>query len=226
MTYDDIFTAFYTQYRAEADIPASTDDEYTIGMRLANEAITRWANYDNTFWKELFTTTVSADEAATIVTGTTQYDAPDNFKAAGGSIRILDANNKVVQHYPLLNPEDVQFKGDNSTYAFFSGDPINGYALTLNPAPPSSLNGLTINYDYYKTPTLFETGTDVTEMSNPYFIVHRMLANRFRASRNPYYEDALRDAEDALRIMQMENNSGSWSNPWRVPDRSGTRWGD
>jgi hypothetical protein len=52
-----------------------------------------------------------------------------------------------------------------------------------------------------------------------------MLAQRFRVSRNPYYSSALRDAEDALRIMQMDNNSGNWADPWSVPDRSGSVWG-
>ena len=62
-------------------------------------------------------------------------------------------------------------------------------------------------------------------MPNPYFIVHRMLAQQFRASRNPYYSSALRDAEDALKIMQIDNNSGSWANPWSQADNSGTVFG-
>ena len=41
MTFDDVFNAFYRLYRAEAEVPASTDDEYTIAMELANEAIRR-----------------------------------------------------------------------------------------------------------------------------------------------------------------------------------------
>jgi hypothetical protein len=62
-------------------------------------------------------------------------------------------------------------------------------------------------------------------MSNPYFIVHRMLANRYRVSRNPFYTDALRDAENALGKMKMANDSGNWADPWSVQDRSGTNWG-
>ena len=68
-TYSDIFTAYYTLYRSEATVPASTDDEYTIGLRFANEAISRWANYDSTYWKELFTT---AQQIRSIFTATMQ----------------------------------------------------------------------------------------------------------------------------------------------------------
>lgn len=225
MNFDDIFTAYYTQYRAEATIPSSTDDEYTIGMRLANEAVSRWENFDNTYWKELFTTLLQSGETTPIVTNQVQYDAPEDFKEAGGSIRVLDSSGNIIQRYPIVDPQDTQFRGIRNNYSYFTGSPVEGYVLNINPAPPSLLNGFNIDYDYYKIATLFTTSTDITNMSNPYFIVHRMLANRFRASRNPYYTDALRDAEDALRIMQMENNSGTWSNPWALADRSGSQWG-
>lgn len=225
MDFDEIFTAYYTLYRAESTVPTSTDDEYTIALRLANEALKRWASYDNTFWQALFTTAVESGEVGNIVTGTTTYDAPEDFKEAGGNVRVLNSSNRVIQTYPILLPHEAQFKGDNATYAYFSGSPTEGYVLNINPAPTSSLNGNAIEFDYYKTPTEYTTGSDVSEIPNPYFIVHRMLANRFRASRNPYYEDALRDAEEALKIMKMENDSGNWAHPWKVSDFSGTSWG-
>lgn len=225
MDFDDIFTAYYSLYRGTATIPSSTESEYTIGMRLANEAIKRWASYDATMWHELFTTLSLAGEGVTVTTGTTQYDAPDDFQTAGGHIKLLNSDNTVFQTYPILEPQEVQFKSTEGTYAYFTGSPAENYVLNLNPTPTSTQNGKTIDYVYYKTPTLFESGSDITEMSDPYFIVHRMLANRFRASRNPYYEDALRDAENALGMMKMRNDSGTWANPYSVADRSGTIFG-
>lgn len=224
MTFDEILTAYWTLYRADADIPTSTDEEYSIALRLANEAVNHWATYDDTKWKELFTT-LQDSEGGTITTNTTQYDAPEDFVEAGGSVRVLDANNNIVQHYPLVDPQEAQFKDEDATYAYFSGSPAEGYVLNLNPAPTSKLNGLRYDYDYYKAPAEFATGTDVTDMADPYFVVHRMLANRFRASRNPYFNGALRDAENCLAKMKMANDSGSWSNPWTLKDRSGTSWG-
>lgn len=227
MTYSEIFAAYYSQYRAEATIPVAADDEFIIGMRLANEAVNRWANYDNTYWKELFTTaqTTSTGGVVTVTTGVKTYAAPTAFREAGGFVKILNSSGTTVRSYPILDPQDAQFRSDTATYAYFTGSPGSGFTLRLNPAPDASVNGLRIDYVYYKLPTIFAAGTDVSEMSQPYFIVHRMLANRFRASRNPYYQDAVADAEDILKTMQMDNNSGSWANPFSVQDRSGAQFG-
>lgn len=225
MTYDEIFTAYYVLYRGTATIPGSTDPEYLIGLELANEAVRRWSNYDNTLWRELFTTPNLSDDTTTVASGVADYDAPDDFNTAGGHVRLLDSDGKVVQTYPILEPQDVQFKSEMATYAYFSGSPAEGYVLHLNPMPAAAQDGKTIDYVYYKNPVLFTAGGDITDMSDPYFIVHRMLANRYRNSRNPFYNDALRDAENALGVMKMRNDSGNWANPWSVQDRSGSIFG-
>lgn len=225
MNFNDIFEEYYNLYRLEAETPATTDDEYTVALRLANAAVKRWARYDNTYWKELFTTPALEQEPITVVSGTADYEVPDNFKEAGGLIRILDADGTIVRRYKLLSPEQVQFKGQFVNYAYFTGNPADGYILHINEAPDDSLDGDTIEFDYYKTPSLFSRGTDVSEMSEPDFIVNHMLANRFRGSRNPYYGSAKTDAEDILRTMQLTNNSGTWANPWSLVDNSGTEWG-
>lgn len=226
MTFDQIFEAYYNLYRAEADTPTSSDNEYTIALRLANEALNRWANYDATYWKELFSTNQRDGTGVQVITtGTTAYAAPTNMREAGGYVRVNASNGTAQTYFPILNPEEVQFRSDTADYAYFTGDPNNGFVLNLNRAPASNLNGLDIDYVYYKKPTEYTTGASKSEIPNPYFVVHRMLAQRFRVSRNPYYSSALRDAEEALKIMKMDNDSGTWANPWKLADNSATVWG-
>jgi len=290
--FDEIFQQYYTLYRADSDVPSSTDDEYTIGMRMANEAVNYWANYDATYWRELFDTNqTDGSGTQTISTSTTIYSAPTNFREAGGFVKVKDSSGNTVQSYPIIEPQEVQFKDNNSTYCYFTSSPnyysagtasqstttitgsgttwtatmvgmefvfatgesatitafgsttsltvsvsqtvasttynivSRGYKLHINPAPTSALNGLDIDYVYYKNPTNFTTGASTTEMANPYFIVHRMLAMQFRAARNPYYSSALKDSENTIRLMQLDNNSGNWANPPTIPDNSGSVWG-
>lgn len=227
MTFDQIFTAYYSQFRADSDIPTSTDDEYTVGLRLANEAINRWQNYDGTYWKELFTTAQTEDTGGvvTITSGTKTYAAPTAFREAGGFVKVVDSDGNTQQSYTIIDPHEAQFKSDQANYAYFTKAVSGAFTLHLNPAPPTALNGMDIDYVYYKNPTEFTTGTDTTEMADPYFVVHRMLASQFRAARNPYYTSAKSDAENALKQMQLDNNSGTWSSPWSMPDNSGSSWG-
>lgn len=225
MDFEEIFQAYYTLFRADSDVPVEGDDEFTVGLRMANEAISRWAHYDGTYWKELYDTNQNNGTGTqTITSGTTTYTAPDDFQEAGGFVKILDGTTEMAR-YPIIEPSEVQFQSASTKYCYFTGNQSDGYVLNLNPAPGAELDGLDLDYVYYKKPTYIESKTDVPQMTNPYFIVHRMLAQQFRASRNPYYTSALRDAEDALRIMQIDNNSGSWANPWSQADNSGTTFG-
>lgn len=227
MDFDSIFKAYYTQYRNESPVPSSSDEEYLVAIELANEAIKEWAAYDGTYWKELWTThQTDGTGDQTIVTGTRTYAVSTNFREAGGFIRLEDTGT-TKRRVPIVDPQEAQFKGDESHYAYFTGDPNNGFTLHINPAPDADINGYDIEFDFYKKPTMFVSGgAETTEVGNPYFVVHRMLANRFRASRNwSGYQTAKRDADNALRIMQADNNSGSWANPWKLADRSGSTFG-
>jgi hypothetical protein len=227
MDQDELFKAYYYQYRVESDTPNKEDDEYVIFTGLANEAINRWANYDNTFWKELWNTLqISGDGDSKLGTGNTEYATPDDMRIAGGKIRVYDDTGTTLQRINIIEPQDVQFQSDLASYAYFIGDPNNGFTLNINPEPVDSQDGLNLNYIYYKKPTLLTKPTSISEMTQPYFIVHRSLANRFRGSRNPYYQSAKSDAEDVLQTMKMENNSGNWNDPWELADNSTGRFGD
>lgn len=225
MDFDTLFQQYYNLYRAEATTPADTDDEYTIALRFANDGIRRWANYDNTMWKELFTNTALNGTGGTLTTtaGTASYAVPTALVEIGGFVRLKDSNGDIVKRIPIVDPQEIQFLSESTNAAWLYGDPGNGKTLKFNVAPTES--NLTIEYDYYKTPSLITTGTDIPEMGNTDYLVDHMLASRYRASRNPYYGTAKRDAEGKLAQMKMVNDSGSWANPWSIPDRSGSIWG-
>lgn len=224
MDLDDIFTAYWVAYRGESEIPDSSDPEYTVALHLFNEGINHWETYDGTVWKELYAH-FKDEEGTTVTTGETDYDAPGNYKKAQGDVKILDSNDKTLQRYPVIDIREVQFKADGATYAYFSGNRANGYVLHLSPAPSSALSGMRIDYPYTKRATELANGSDVPEMSDPYFLVHRALASRFRATRNPYTDDAKQDAENSLGKMKIDNDGGSAGDPPSQKDHSGSSWG-
>lgn len=229
--YDSIFETYYRLFRGEATVPGSTDDEYVMGLSFANRALGRWANFDNTMWKELWTTLqdstqVSPALVTTITAGDGTYTAPTDFVESGSYVEVKNSDGNLVQRYQVLDPEQVKFRSTNDTFAYFTGNPTTGFTLKLNPLPDSSLDGMDIDYAYYKKPSYYSTGTSTSEIPNPLFIVHDMLATRFQIERNyGGYQIAKRDAEEFLKNMQQANNSGTWNNPWTVQDNSGSAFG-
>lgn len=226
MDFDTLFETYYTLYRTEADVPESTEDEYTVAMRLFNEAVNRWEHYENTKWQALYTSLSLEDEPTTLASGQTDYDVPDNFREPGGHIMFYDADGTYRFRYPIVEPAEVQFQNESAHYCYFTGNPSDGFTLHINPQPDSSMDGWTINYVYYKTATRFTTGTDISEMGDAFFCVHRALANRFRGSRNPFVNDAKNDAEDILKTMLLNNIAGTEANPISLKDHSGSMFGD
>lgn len=227
MTFTNIFTAYYQMFRGEAQVPASTDDEYVLALTLANRALNRWANYDGVYWRELWTTNQTDGTGdQVIVTGQTDYAAPTNMREAGGLIQIKDSDGNIRTTYPIIEVNEIQFKAQNASYAYFTGNPSGGFTLHLNTAPEASIDGMDIEYAYYKKPTEYVAGSSVSEVSNPYFVIHNMLADRFQIERNyGSYQIAKRDAEEFLKNMKQDNDSGTWANPFSLPDNSGSAWG-
>ena len=127
MTWDEIFTAYYSQFRADSDVPSSTDAEYTVGLRMANEAIKYWENYDGTLWNELFdTNNGDGTGAQTIVSGQDKYTAPTNFKKAGGFVRVYDTDGNMRAHFPIVDAQDAQFYTDTKSYRTLRRMTVNG----------------------------------------------------------------------------------------------------
>lgn len=239
MTFSTLFAHYYTLYRAEGTPPATTDDEWTIAIRLYNNALLRMAAMDDTKWNFLYatlqgSTQVSPALVRTVTTATTTYTAPTDMAEPGGLYSFTDSSGARTT-YPIIQPHEVQTMNPNSHFGYFTGDQESGFTLHINPTPTTSEVGQSIDYIYYKKPTLLiastddgtvETGSSTIAGGDPAFYYNHMLAQRYRADESySNYQTALRDAEEALKGMKLKNNSGSYYNSWGVQD-SGYGFGD
>lgn len=229
LTESDLQDAIHTLYENDPDTPASTDDDYLIRRRLMNVMVNRWENNMGTLWNELWTNTsvVSIGATLTIVTNTTTYAAPTSFLFPGGFVKVLNSDGTVHKIYPVIKPEQAQSMSSADEYCYFRGDTNSGYTLVMNPAPNSDLNGKTLNYDYYKRATAF-TGTTVTpEMSDPYYIVHGVVAELHKADNNlSLYDSSLAEAEDRLKQMVMRNAMFGHYQDFGLEDQQSVNRGD
>lgn len=229
MTFSDIFAEYYTLYRGDSEVPDTDDPEWTTALRLANNAIRRWQNVDAVYWNELWTSRVLSGTGADSTVGLDDvtYAGPTNMLFPGGYVRITHPTSGAFDDIQLIEPNDVQSQSSLSSYSYWTGGAQGGWTLRLGANDVTSDHASwTIDYPYYKTPTLMTAAGSTPEMSEPAFMVHDMLANRFRASRNwPAYQSARRDADLILANMITRNTAGTWDAPFDMQDKSGGVFG-
>ena len=226
-------------YRGEAIPPATTDDEWPISIRNYNDGLYRLMAADDTKWNWLFknlsdSTQVSPVLVKTLSAGVTTYAAPQDMYEPGGQYTITDTSGNST-NYSVIQPYEAQAMDDNAYYGFFTGNRMAGFTFNINPIPSTSDAGSTIDYTYYRKPTLLiastddgtvEDGTSIVEGFDPSYMYNHMLAQRLKVDENwSSYQVAMRDAEEALKNMKLKNNSGAFFGQWLLKDTSGSGWG-
>lgn len=216
LTENNIIDIVYALYETDDDGWETDSDEYLAARKYANVAINRWEKYDNTQWRELWSTlTAAADGDKTLTAGDYSYDCPTNFLRPGSWVRT----GATPTFWKVIPPEQVAAKdlsNDTSNFCYFTGNIKTGFDLNFNPNVTLT-TGDTIYYEYYKVATKFTAITDTTEMSDPYFIVYYVLY-RFLKNDGEDYTDEANQSEDLLENMRTTNLSGYFGIPGQIQE--------
>jgi len=200
--FSEIFQEYYTLFRGQDVIPDSTDPEWKIALNLANTAIRTWDRADGTLWQELFTTATQEGETITLASGTSQYDGPSNMRIPAKGFRVGSSPLATITAGDALNVSS------QASVAYWTGGANKGWTLNIN-GYNGSYDGQVVDFTYYKKPTLMTGANSVPEMSDPNYIVQKMVALRSSNERNGFvFQTADRDATLALQNMVLENSQG------------------
>lgn len=163
----------------------------------------RWEYLEGVRWNELFTTlTAAADGTKTTTAATYTYGAPTDMRVPPKSEDYIRINGEYFQVIPLAKVQQMKLSTDR--FVYFTGNPKLGYTMNVNPNL-TLVTGQLIEYEYYKNATYFTTTTSTTEMSNPFFIVHDVLAKLYRGDGLlTESRDELQIAENLLQEMKLE----------------------
>jgi hypothetical protein len=241
MNFKQIFEEYYTQFRGDSDIPATTDPEWAIAVRFGNTALRRLEQADGEDWEWLWTTASSEGNTYTYAASSTipvisTFAGPDNMVKPGGWIKLTDPVSGNSSHIDVIANYNVQRQAGSAPYAYWTGDPQNGFTLNIS-MQGSTYTGYQIDFPYYKRLTYLnatagnyggvaEDGTTVPECPDSNFLVNYLLAYRYRSTRNyPSYQTAKQDAETALAGMQVKNRIGVDGHPWNLTDSSSGSFG-
>lgn len=224
-----LFTSFYIRFRGDVIIPPVGDPEFGIFRSYANEAISNWATVPDLMWSQLWSSLQTSGEGDSVYTTTkTAYAAPSDMQRPGGFVRLTGTSSPTSQWpvVPVINPSAVQIQAFNNTYAYFTGDPNNGFICNIITGNVPASQSLTIDYPYYKQPTYFVNPTDVTEMPDPTYIIDWALAQRY-LNTNLINKYQIMDASATQNLQDMINIefSGTNYNGMKMKDPLGSGFG-
>lgn len=239
MDFSEIFAGYFSQFRGQATaIPGFGDREYKFAIQLGNSAIRTWDRVDGQLWRELIVSASSQEVGVwatadrSINSASVSYVVPNNMRKPPAFVRFSNSNNNGYHDVPTIPPQEAKSYSDLSSVVWFEGGANTGYTMHIGQNIATQYDTWTVDYIYVKKPTMLTTATDpsaiVVDMSDPEFMVQKMVELRSRPARNGFlYKTASADAKTALLNMKIENDSGVWGNSDRMRDllSSGQNWG-
>ena len=208
LTENNILDAVYEMREGDNTHWATTDAEYLTGRGYCNLAINRWETYDNTLWRELWTTSVGATGAVlTITAGTYTYAMPTNMRYIASYVRTVRSGNS--EFYTVIPSEKVaEMPQSGDKFVYITGSIKDGFTLHFNPNLTLT-TGDTIAYEYYKQASTFTDTTSSSELDDPYFLVYYVLSLFYdNDGEDGKASKVFQIAEERLEQMRVRNMSG------------------
>lgn len=208
LTEQEIINDVYALYETDTGNWATSDEEYLAARKYANIAVRRHEHYDSTKWRELFVTLDdAADGTKTLTADTYDYACPTNFRSPASWVRTVDPANGAVTYWRVIGSEEsAKYASSQAKVCWFTGSEKAGFKVNFN-ANVTLVTDDEIDYEYYKTATLFSATGGTTEMADPYFIVYFILA-RFLKNDGEDNIEELQEADDRLETMRVNNMAG------------------
>lgn len=218
MTLQEYQDYLHSLYQGDGSTPGSTSDEWDHRTNILAAAIGTWDHESGVFWNELWSQLADAgDGDTTVVAATLTYDMPTDFRFLGSYVRTTTSGGNNT-YYRVITPSDAELYTNTSVNAcYVTGNASAGFDLTFLKQPTA---GDTINYPYYKSPTVPSATTDVIEMSDPWFAVYFGLSKLHEHDRDgDRATEAMVMAQDKLRGMKVQNMMLPHEQTNKVKDR-------
>lgn len=200
-TESELIDIIYSKKEGDNTTWGATDTEYLTARRLLNAGVMRWELLEGTRWKELYKKLSSAsDGTKTCTAGDYDVTCPTDMRyppEKGSYVRVGGEDAPVISVF-----EVEQYRDSAASYCYFTGNDKDGYTLNFNPNM-TLVTGAAIDYMYYKSATKFTATTSTTEMKNPMFLVHYVLADLYQNDESSSPDKNI--SETMLAEMKAEN---------------------
>lgn len=206
MTLQEFQDLVHTLYQGDTSTPSSSAADWGTRTKLAEAAIRVWDSEEGVLWNELWKLNTDSQTQTTNGTDVT-FNCYSDFRMPGGFVRLKRGSEN--DFYEVKKSEDIElYRGQNVKICFFSGNKSGGFKLNFLTAPAT---GWTVEYPYYKDPTIPSVAADKFEMADPMFAVEYTLSKLHELDGEGDRAGlALSKAQAVLRTMKVRNIITPW----------------
>lgn len=205
-------TILHALYTGDDQTPASTDAEWTVRTVYLNSAINTWETEFGMLWNELWTNLADASDGdKTINASDLLYTTPTDLHFLGGYVDTYTVSTQKTR-WQVVKPEKAALldgdsievvTGFTAGHVWLTGNAKAGLVVNFSSQPTA---GDTLDYPYYKNATTLSAGSDVIEMSDPYFALYFALSKLHEQDGNGGRAGfAIGQAEEKLKNMKTLN---------------------
>lgn len=209
MTLAQFEAIVHSLYSGDNNTPDSSSGEWDVRLNYLKSAINAWDTERGVLWNELYTLLSSAADGTKVVASSTlSYATPTNFRFLAGYVETYTTSDQRTK-WKVIKPEEAALYAGQSNpslsdgYVYITGNKKAGFYINFSSQPTV---GDTIEYPYYKDAFEPSSGSDVIEMSDPYFSVYFTLSKLHEQDgEGDRATFAMSQAESKLEAMKFLN---------------------
>jgi len=200
MTTAEILKQIHVIYEGDDDAPTAGDEDYQIRLTLINLAIKEWETTPHVKWRCLVTWLHdTSDETYSLDTENNCINLPADFSQTFDGVIYLGD-----QAITEINPEEYLAVSDTETPHFYiTGNQADGYKARFVNALVSE--GENVDLCYIKRAKEMIEGTDIPELDDPTYIIHRVVAELCGQDSDPRTSRELGISQSLLDNMVGKN---------------------
>lgn len=200
-TLQDCQKDIHHEYDGDTNYYEVGTEDYNLRLGFIHSAIRQWAS-ELTNWKELYVNLSQALDGDTITNGGSEHSLPSDFDRMNSIVYVGDMYYQYQHSREKLT--NIRVTNVNNVYHLI-GNARTGKKIRFSPVPNT---GLSLNYDYYKTPYFPTLGTDIIEMSKPLYIVNYVVGKLRSTDRQGRDYQSFNDmANQIMDQMKIENEN-------------------
>lgn len=196
----------------QSDSPPSEGSlDWNTRLSAINRSLIDWSNSNE--WSCL----KAVHNGLVSVSGGASYVLPVDFAKIQSYPRIV-SDGSTMYEFPVVDPSKNTIYNDTDKFVNILGNSV------MYIHAPTLSSGASVQFVYWKSPASLASGSQVSEIPDPTYLVQRSLYYIYKGAEDGRFPEAKVEADRILaRMIENENSQGLAYVDRNIPDQLGQR---